>query len=86
MSSNRFYFFHNILKVLGHPPINFMVIGFIDKLQKFTQGSFNDKRKIYNSKTVDAMTLKFLPELLPSKNSLSTKFHNFWSTGTQDRI
>ena len=74
------------MKVLGHSPRNVMVIGFIDKLQKFTQGSFNDKRKIYNLKTIHAMTLKFLPELLLSKNSSPTKLHNFWSTGTQDII
>ena len=81
-----FYIFPSILKVLGHSPQNFMVIGFIDKLQKFTQGSFNDKRKIYNSKTIHAMTLKFLPELLLSNNSSPTKFYNFWRTGTQDII
>ena len=86
MSSNRFYIFPSILKVLGHSPQNFMVMGFLDKLQKFTQGSFNDKRKIYNSKNIHAMILKFLPELLLSKNSLPTKFHNFWSIGTQDII
>ena len=63
-----------------------MVIGFIDKLQQFTQESFNDKRKIYNSKTIHAMTLKILPEILLSKNSLPTKFHNLWTTGTQDII
>ena len=79
-------YFSSILKVLGHPPQNFMVIGFIDKLQKFTQGSLNDKRKIYNSQTICAMTLKFLPELLLIKNSSPTKFHNFWSLGTQDII
>ena len=71
--------------ILGYSPRNFMVIGFLDNLQKFTQGSFNDKRKIYNSKTIHA-TLKFLPELLLSKNSLPTKVHNFWSTETQDII
>ena len=63
-----------------------MVIGFLDNLQKFTQGSFNDKRKIYNLKTIHAMTLKFLPELLQRSNSLPTKFHNFWSKETQDII
>ena len=63
-----------------------MVIGFLDNLQKFTQVSINDKRKIYNSKTMHAMTLKFVPELILSKNSLPTKFHNFWSTETQDII
>ena len=63
-----------------------MVIGFLENLQKFTQGPFNDKMKIYNSKTIHAMTLKFLPELLQRSNSLPTKFHNFWSTGTQDII
>ena len=63
-----------------------MVIGFLDNLQKFTQVSINDERKIYNSKTIHAMTLKFLPELLLSKNSLPTKFHNFWITETQDMI
>ena len=63
-----------------------MVIGFLDNLQKFTQVSINDERKIYNSKTKHAMTLKFLLELLLSKNSLPTKFHNFWSIETQDII
>ena len=63
-----------------------MVIGFLDNLQKFTQVSINDERKIYNSKTIHAMTLNFLPELLLSKNILPTKFHNFWSTKTQDII
>ena len=53
-------------------------------LQNFTQVPINDERKIYNSKTIHAMTLKFLPELLLSKNSSPTKFHNFWSTETQD--
>ena len=61
-----------------------MVVGFQDNLQKFTQVSINNKRKIYNSKTIPAMTLKFLPELLLSKNSLPTKFHNFWTTETLD--
>ena len=74
MSSNRFHIFPSILKVLGHSPINFIVIRFINKLLKFTQELPNDKRKIYNSKTIHAMTLKFLPELLLSKNSLPTKF------------
>ena len=32
------------------------------------------------------MTLKFLPELLLIKNSLPTKFHNFWIIETQDKI
>ena len=63
-----------------------MVIGFLDNLQKFTQVSINDKRKIYNSKTIHAITLKFLPELLLSKTSIPTKFHNFWTTETQDII
>ena len=63
-----------------------MVIVFLDNLQKFTQVSTNDKRKIYNSKTIHAMTLQFLPKILLSKNSLPTKFHNFWSTETQDII
>ena len=63
-----------------------MVIGFLDNLQKFTQVSINDKRKIYNSKTTHAMTLKFLLELLLSKTSIPTKFHNFWTTETQDII
>ena len=61
-----------------------MVIGFLDNLQKITQGSFNDKRQIYNSKTTHEMTLKFLPEFILSKNSLPTKFHNFWTTKTLD--
>ena len=84
MSSNRFYIFLSILKVLEHPPINFKVIGFIDKLLKFTQGSSNDKRKIYNSKTIHALTLKFLSDLILINKSSPYKFHNFWSTGTLD--
>ena len=32
------------------------------------------------------MTLKFLPELLLSNSSIPTKFHNFWTTETQDKI
>ena len=62
-----------------------MSIGFIDNLLEFTQGSSNDKMKIYNSKTIHALNLKFLPELL-LKKSLPSKFHNFWSTGTLDII
>ena len=84
MPSNRFHIFPNILKVLGYSPQNFIVIGFLDNLQKITQVSINDKRKIYNSKTTHAMTLKFLLELILSKNSLPTKFHNFWTTETLD--
>ena len=61
-----------------------MVIGFLDSLQKFTQVSLNDERKIYNSKTTHAMTLKFLLELLLSNTSLRTKFHNFWTKETLD--
>ena len=86
MSSNKFYIFPSIIKVLGHPQTNFMVIGFINKLLKFTQGLSNDKRKIYKSKNTHALTLTFLPELLLSTNSLPTKFHNFWNTKTQDII
>ena len=63
-----------------------MVIGFLDNLQKFIQVSIKNKRKIYNSKTTHAMTLKFLPELLLSQTSLPTKFHNFWTLETQDII
>ena len=61
-----------------------MVIGFLDNLQNFTQVPINDERKIYNSKTIHAMTLKFLPELLLRKNNLLTKFHNFWTKETLD--
>ena len=63
-----------------------MVIGFLDNLQKFKQVSISDKRKLYNSKTTHAMTLKFQPELILSNTSLPTKFHNFWITETQDMI
>ena len=84
MSSNRFYIFLGILEVSGQPPINFMSIGFIDELLKFTQGSPNYKREINNSKTIHAMTLNFLLKLLLIKNSSPYKFHNFWSTGTLD--
>ena len=52
--------------------------------EMLVQGSSNDKRKIDNSKTNYALTLKFLPELLLIKNSSPYKFHNFWSTATLD--
>ena len=42
--------------------------------------------KFYNLKTTHALDLKFLPELLISNNRLPTKFHNFWTTETQDKI
>ena len=61
-----------------------MSIGFEDELLKFTQGSPNYKRKIYNSKTIHALTLKFLPELILIKKSSPYKFYNFWSKGTLD--
>ena len=67
-------------------PTKFHGHRFLDNLQKFTQVSINDKRKIYNSKTIHAKILKFILELLLSKNSLPTKFHNFWITETQDTI
>ena len=51
MSNIRFYIFLSILKVLIYYLPSFMAIGFLDNLQKFTQVSTNDKRKIYNSKT-----------------------------------
>ena len=62
------------------------MIRFINKLLKFTQELPNDKRKIYNSKTIHAMTLKLLPEILLIKKSSPTKFHNFWTIETQDKI
>ena len=69
---------------LGHPQTIFMVIGFISKLLKFTQGSPNYKREIRNSKTIHALTLKFLPDLLLIKKSSPYKFYNFWIKGTLD--
>ena len=53
---------------------------------KFTQDPPINKRKFYNLKTTHALALKFLPELLISNNRLPTKFHNFWTTETQDKI
>ena len=70
--------------VLGQPPTIFMNIGFINNLSKFIQGLPNYKMKIYNYKSIHALTLKFLPELILVKKSSPHKFHNFWSTGTLD--
>ena len=60
--------------VLEQPPTNFMNIGFINNLLEFIQELPNYKRKIYNYKTIHALTLKFLPELIHVKNSLPQKF------------
>ena len=48
------------------------------------QGSPNYKRKIYNYKSIHALALTFLPELILDKKSSPHKFHNFWNTGTLD--
>ena len=61
-----------------------MVIGFLNNLQKFTQVSLNDERKIYNYKPIHALTLKFLLELIHVKNTLPQKSHNFVITETLD--
>ena len=39
------------------------------------QGLTIYKRKIYNYKSMHALILKFLPELIHDKNSLPQKFH-----------
>ena len=44
---------------------------------------FINSQKI-NYKSMHALILKFLPELIHVKNRLPQKFHNFWSTGTLD--
>ena len=61
-----------------------MLTGYIFIPRKIAQESLNYKREINNSKTIHAMTVKFLPKLIIINNSSPTKFHNFWGTETQD--
>ena len=65
---------------------SFMLTGYIFLSWKIAQESPNCKREINNSKTIHAMTLKFLPKIIIINNSSPTKFHNFWSIETQDII
>jgi hypothetical protein len=64
VSNNRNNIFSSNPKVLWHSPQNFMIIGCIEKLWKFIQVSLIIKIQRHNLKTTQALTFKFLSELV----------------------